>query len=73
MTEQPSSDMVWHLINRIEREEASLTPRAIAKIHAILDDCNIDYFPDTGSQTEQAKWIKNRINREDGDGSTATP
>ena len=73
MSEQPSSDMVWHLTNRIQREEANLTPRAIAKIHAILDDCNPDYFPDSGSQTDQAKWVNKRINREDGDGSTATP
>lgn len=61
-------DMVWRLIDRINREEANLTPRAISRIHAILDDCRVDYFPDTASQTEQAQWIKERIDREEGGG-----
>ena len=65
MSEQPSSDMVWHLLNRIEREEASLTPHAIAKMHAILDDCGVNIFPDLSSQTEQARWLRSRVERDD--------
>lgn len=68
MSEQAPMEMVWRLIDRINREEANLTPRAISRIHAILDDCRVDYFPDTASQTEQAKWIRERIDREAGDG-----
>ena len=65
MSEQPSSDMVWQLLSRIEREEANITPQAIAKIHAILDDCGTNIFPDLSSQTEQARWLRGRIERDD--------
>jgi hypothetical protein len=68
MSEQAPMDSVWALVERIHREERNLTPRAIAKMHAILDDCNIDWFPDSGSQTAQAKWIKERAYRDEGDG-----
>lgn len=68
MTEQASMDSILVLVGRIHREERNLTPRAIARIHAILDDCRVDYFPDTASQTEQAKWIRERIDREEGGG-----
>ena len=71
MTEQASMDSVWALVDRIHREERNLTPRAVARIHAILDDCRVDYFPDSASQTEQARWIRERIDREEGDGSNS--
>ena len=71
MTEQASMDMVWALVDRIQREEGMLTPRAIAKMHAVMDDCNTDYFPDLSTQTAQAKWIKQRIDREEGGGSNS--
>lgn len=68
MSEQAPMDMVWGLMDRLQREEANLTPRAISRIHAILDDCLVDYFPDTASQTKQARWIQERIDREEGGG-----
>lgn len=60
-----TDDMIWGLINRLQGAEATrLSPRAVARIHQIIDDCQTNAFPDTDSQTEQAKWIIERIERE---------
>jgi hypothetical protein len=65
MSDQATLDMVWGLIDRIQREEHNITPRAISKIHAILDDCGTNIFPDLSTQTAQAAWLKDRIQRDD--------
>ena len=59
-----TSDAVWGIIRRLQGVDGELlTPRAVAKIHAIIDECQPDNGP-VGNQTEQAEWIRNRIDRE---------
>jgi hypothetical protein len=36
----------------------------VARLHQIIDEYQPDAFPDTESQTAQAKWIAQRIDRE---------
>jgi hypothetical protein len=54
------------LIDRIYRAEKSITLRAIAKMHAALDECETYDFPDLSSQTAQAAWLRTRIDRDEG-------
>jgi hypothetical protein len=62
--ETATEEMVWSIIRRLQSEDGDqLSPRAVARIHAIIDDCRVDYFPDTDSQTNQAKWLADRIER----------
>lgn len=62
--ETATEAMVWSIIARLQSAEGDqLSPRAVARIHAIIDDCKVDYFPDTDSQTNQAKWLAERTER----------
>ena len=58
----------YRLINRLEGPDGvALTHGQIGRIHAIIDEADQGFFPDTGNQTDQAKWINtNRIQREEG-------
>jgi hypothetical protein len=65
MLEQATDDMIWGLIRRLQGAEGNnLSPRAVARLHQIIDEYQPDSFPDTESQTAQAKWIAQRIERE---------
>ena len=60
-----TDDMIWGLIRRLQGAEGNnLSPRAVARLHQIIDEYQPDAFPDTESQTAQAKWIAQRIDRE---------
>jgi len=57
-------ESVHRLIDRLCGPDADhLTSKAIAKIHQIIDDSKTDWFPDTASQTKQAEWVAERIER----------
>ena len=57
--------MLWALILRLQGAEGlNLSHRSVSRIHQIIDDAQPTDFPDTDSQTEQAKWIAARIDRE---------
>ena len=64
--ETATDQMIWGLINRLQGAEGSnLSPRAVARIHAIIDDSQPQDVPATDSQTKQAKWIAERITRDE--------
>jgi len=63
MEAQASDSMVWGVVSRLERDGHHLTPSAIAKLHAIIDE----YTPDLraeGSQRELAALIRERMQRD---------
>lgn len=63
--ETATDAMIWGLISRLHGAEGqNLSPRAVARMHAIIDDSQAGDFPATDSQTKQAKWIAERIERE---------
>ena len=63
--ETATDAMLWGLISRLQGADGErLSPRAVARIHEILDEYRDATFPDNGSQTAQAKWIAERIERE---------
>jgi hypothetical protein len=64
--DQATDDMVWGLINRLQGAEGSnLSPRAVARIHEIITQCQTNGYPDRGTQTEQARWLADRMFRDE--------
>lgn len=50
---------LYQLISRLEGPDGKLlTVGQIGRIHRILDEADQGWFPDNGTQTAQAKWIK---------------
>jgi len=56
--------MIDGLVSRLMRSGHHLTPSSVDKIHAIISSNEPDTRIETGSQTEAAKAIKERIDRE---------
>ena len=59
-----SDNMVWGLVARLERHGHYLTPSQVDKIHAMITDSVPDERTITGTLTEAAKSIRERIERE---------
>ena len=63
MEAQASDSMVWGVVARLERDGHHLTPSAIARLHAIIDE----HMPDRraeGNQKELAALIRERMQRD---------
>ena len=57
---------VWGLISRLQGIDGSrLSSRSVAAIHRIIDQAQPSDFPDMDSQTKQAAWIRERIERDE--------
>lgn len=66
-----TEDMIWGLINRLQGAEGErLSPRAVARIHQVIDDCQSNDYPDRGTQTQQAKWLADKYFTDDGHRNT---
>jgi hypothetical protein len=55
---------VYGLVSRLERDGHRLTPSAIAKMHAIINDCLPDMRTE-GSQKELSAFVRDRMDRDD--------
>ena len=64
MEANASDSMIWGIVRRLEISGHYLTPSAVDKIHAVITDCMPDTRLDCGSQTEAAKAIQERMDRE---------
>ena len=64
MDANASDSMVIGLVRRLERDGHYLTPKTVDRIHAMITDCIPDERVSTGSQTEAAKAIRERMERE---------
>ena len=59
-----TEDMIWGLINRLQGAEGErLSPRAVARIHQIIDDCQPDRRSE-GSQHELLQLVRERMQRD---------
>lgn len=63
MEERATEGQVMYLISRLEREGHYLTPRALARIHQLLTDCQPDLRAE-GNQKELAQLIRERMQRD---------
>lgn len=58
---------VWSLIYRLQGADGQrISSRTVAAIHRIIDQAQPTDFPDLESQTKQAAWIRERIERDGG-------
>lgn len=56
---------LWGLISRLQGIDGQrLSSRSVAALHRIIDQAQPSDFPDTDSQTRQAAWIRERIERD---------
>ena len=65
MDANASDTVIWGLVHRLERDGHHLTPKAVLRIHQIITDCTPDNRMENGSQTEAARAIRERIERDD--------
>ncbi len=66
MSDTATDAEVWWLISRLHGIDGQrLSSRSVAAIHRIIDQAQPTDFPDMDSQTKQAAWIRERMQRDE--------
>ena len=66
MSDTATDAEIWGLIYRLQGNDGqNLSSRSVAAIHRIINDAQPTDFPDMDSQTKQAAWVRQRIQRDE--------
>lgn len=66
MSDTATDAEVWGLISRLQGIDGQrLSSRSVAAIHRIIDQAQPTDFPDMDSQTKQAAWVRERMQRDE--------